>query len=119
VSRRLQLLMWIGVAAAPLAWFTQFSVGQYLSVVSCTPGGGGISVHGWTLPATVVAALVAVTGGLCALATFRATRDADNDTDPPLGRVHFMGIVGMIGSPLFLCIILLGGLGTLELAGCR
>jgi hypothetical protein len=119
VSRRLRLTMWIGVAAAPLAWFTQFTVGQYLSVVACTPGGGGISVHGWALPATVVAALVAVGGGMSALATFRATREATGDTDPPLGRVHFLGIVGLIASPLFLCIILMGGLGALQHAGCR
>jgi hypothetical protein len=111
--------MWIGVAAAPAAWFTQFTVGQYLSVVACTPGGGGISVHGWALPATLVAALVAVAGGLCALATYRATSEADNDTDPPLGRIHFMGIVGMIASPLFLFIILMGGLGALAHSGCR
>jgi hypothetical protein len=119
VSRRLLLLMWIGVGAAPVAWFTQFTVGQYLSVAACTPGGAGISVHGWTLPATIVAALVAATGILCAFATFRATSDAGNDTDPPVGRVHFMGIVGMVASPLFLCIILLGGLGALQHGGCR
>jgi len=111
--------MWIGVAAAPIAWFTQFAVGQYLSVVHCTPGGGGISVHAWALPATVVGALVAATGGLCALATFRATRDVDNDSDPPHGRIHFMGILGLILSPLFLFIILMGGLGALTYSGCQ
>jgi hypothetical protein len=119
VSRRLPLLMWIGVMAAPIAWFTQFTVGQYLSVVACTPGGGGISVHGWALPATVVAGLVAVGGGLCALATFRATREVKDDSDPPLGRIHFMGVVGMIASPLFLFIILMGGLGALAHSGCQ
>jgi hypothetical protein len=119
VSRRLHLLTWIGVGAAPAAWFTQFTVGQYLSVMACTPGGGGISVHGWTLPATVVAALVAIGGLACAFATFRATRDAENDSAPPLGRVHFMGIVGMVASPLFLFIILMGGLGALTYSGCR
>jgi hypothetical protein len=108
-----------GVAAAPAAWFTQFTVGQYLSVASCTPGGGGISPHSWTLPATIVGALVAVSGGLCALSTFRATRDLDNDSDPPLGRVHFIGIVGMVTSTLFLFVILMGGLGALQYSGCR
>jgi hypothetical protein len=112
-------MTFVGVAAAPAAWFTQFSVGQYLSVVSCTPGGGGISPHSWTLPATIVGALLAVAGGLCALATFRATRDEDNDSDPPLGRIHFIGIVGMVTSTLFLFVILMGGLGALSYSGCR
>jgi hypothetical protein len=119
VKLRLPLLMWIGVVAAPIAWFTQFAVGQYLSLVSCTPGGAGISPHSWTLPATVVGALVAIVGALCAFATFRATRDVDRDDDPPSGRIHFMGIVGMVTSPIFLFVILMGGLGALELSGCR
>jgi hypothetical protein len=112
-------MTFVGVAAAPAAWFTQFTVGQYLSVVSCTPGGGGISPHSWTLPATIVGALLAVAGGLCALATFRATRDQTGDSDPPLGRIHFIGIVGMVTSTLFLFVILMGGLGALSYSGCR
>jgi hypothetical protein len=66
-----------------------------------------------------VGSVVAIAGGLCAFATFRATRDADNDSDPPLGRIHFMGVVGMVTSPLFLFIILMGGLGALEHSGCQ
>jgi len=119
VSRRLRLMTFVGVAVAPAAWFTQFTVGQYLSVASCTPGGGGISVHAWTLPATIVGALLAATGIVCATSTFRATRELDNDSDPPLGRVHFIGIVGMVTSTLFLFVILMGGLGALQYSGCR
>jgi protein-S-isoprenylcysteine O-methyltransferase Ste14 len=111
--------MWIGLLAAPAAWFVQFTVGQWLSAVTCTPSGRGLPVHGWALPATVVAALVALLGGLSAFATFRATRELDQDADPPRGRIRFLGIVGMVTSPLFLFVILMGGLGALSLSTCR
>jgi hypothetical protein len=114
---RLRLL--IGLAAAPVAWFTQFTVGQFLSVVHCTPGGSGLALHGWTLPATVVGALVAVGGEASALAAFRATREVDDDADPPLGRIHFLATVGMVTSLLFLFVILMGGLGALSYSGCQ
>ena len=42
--------------------------------------------------------------------------------DPPapaVGRVHFLAIVGMAVTPLFLFIIVLSGLGVVALPGCR
>jgi hypothetical protein len=120
MTARNATLVWLGVLAAPAAWCTQFVVGQWLSEAACRPAGNGLSPHSWTVPATAVAALVAVSGGLCALHAFRLLDDeaTDDDAAPPEGRMRFMAIVGMTTSPLFLCIILLGGLGALSFSTC-
>jgi hypothetical protein len=69
-----------------------------------------------------VAAAIAVLAGLSALAVFLRTRDVKgvggSEEPPPKGRLHFLAVVGMAISPLFLAIILMDGLGVLILPEC-
>jgi hypothetical protein len=71
-----------------------------------------------TIANTAVAACPAVLGGLAALAAFRATRKVEDDDPPPPGRIHFLSVIGMTISPLFLAIILMSGLGSILMSGC-
>lgn len=126
-SRRpsLDALMWFGLLGAPLAWTLQFLVGYASLEATCNAAGRrwGFSAQTLIVVATATGAAIAVLAGLAALATFRATRgsagEGGSDEDPPKGRLHFMGTVGITVSPLFLAIILMGGLGATFLPACH
>jgi heme/copper-type cytochrome/quinol oxidase subunit 2 len=120
--KRATLLMWVGLFAAPAAWALQHVSGIELQYATChdnTPGPAyDVHVDAWTLAVTIVAAAVAILGGLAAVAAWRATREADDDDAPPAGRIHFLAVIGMTITPLFLAIILMSGLGEVFLPSC-
>jgi hypothetical protein len=120
--RRATLLMWFGLFAAPAAWAVQHVTGIELQYAQChdnTPGPAyDVHVDAWTLVLTIAAAAIAILGGLAAVAAWRATRDADDDDAPPAGRIHFMAVIGMTITPLFVAIILMSGLGVVFLPSC-
>jgi heme/copper-type cytochrome/quinol oxidase subunit 2 len=115
-------LMWIGLFAAPFAWAAQHVTGIELQYAHChdnTPGPvRDVPVDALTIAVSAAAAAVAVVGGLAALAAWRSARDADDDDAPPAGRIHFLAIVGITISPLFLAIIVMSGLGSVFLPTC-
>jgi hypothetical protein len=116
------LLVWIGLFAAPTAWALQHLSGIELQYAQChdNTAGPGYSIHvdAWTLAVTIAMAAIAVVGGISAVAGWRATKEAEDDDAPPSGRIHFLGVVGMTITPLFLAIILMSGLGEVFLPSC-
>ena len=116
------VLMWFGLFGAPFAWAAQHVAGVALTIGQCHDNAAGpnwdVHVDGWVLAVTVAAATVAVLAGLSAVAAWRSARDADDSDPPPAGRIHFLGIVGLTISPLFLAIILMSGLGAVFLPQC-
>jgi hypothetical protein len=98
-----------------MAWAIQFVIGFWISQSGCDRG--GVSIDGWTLAVTLVAAAAAVGAQAAAIAVYRATKDAGSE--PPAGRVHFLATVGLAISPLFLAIILMSGLGVVVLPNCH
>jgi hypothetical protein len=121
-ARSTALLGWVGLFAAPVAWAAQHVTGVELTISQCHDNAAGpawdVPLDPVTIAVTAVAACTAVLGGLAAVAAFRATRDAEEDDPPPLGRIRFLSVIGMTISPLFLVIILLSGLGSIFMAGC-
>jgi heme/copper-type cytochrome/quinol oxidase subunit 2 len=120
--KRAGTLTWVGLFAAPFAWAAQHVTGVLLSISQCHDNAAGPdwNVHIDTVAGivTAVAALVAAVGLVSAVLAWRSTRDADDDDAPPAGRIHFLGIIGLTISPLFLAIILMSGLGTIFLPQC-
>lgn len=112
--------VWFGLLGAPLAWVVQFLVGFGVDLAQCDAAGTRwtLPVDGWTLAATVGAALVAVAAILTAGAVFRSTRDAA-DAPPPASRVRFLAVIGLTIGPLFLAIILMSGFGAASLEACH
>ena len=56
--------------------------------------------------------------GLAAVAAWRATRDDDDDDAPPAGRTHFLAVIGMTITPLFLAMIVMSSAGAIVFRGC-
>ena len=115
-SLRLSVLMWIGVTAAPIAVVVELVSGVMFTDGGCSTAGRGLAISTWTAIVGIACALVALGGVLAALATVRATRDAGDA--PPLGRVHFLGVVGIVVSLLPLAIIVMTTTGALVLQEC-
>ncbi|HXE45714.1 MAG TPA: hypothetical protein VN635_11000 [Conexibacter sp.] len=114
-------LLWFGVLGAPAAWALTHLAGVELSQASCMEAarGGGWNLHfdAWTIAVFATMAAIAVAAEVAAVLTFRATRDASSA--PPRGRIHFLAIIGMTIGPLFLAMILMGGLGAVLLERCQ
>jgi hypothetical protein len=114
------LLMWLGLLGAPTAWTLQHVAGFGLTESHCgeaarpeSPG----HLSGWTIALSAAAVLVTLAGLLAALATWRRTRDVG--TEPPGSRIHFLALVALTTTPLFLCIMVMSAVGVVVLGGCR
>jgi hypothetical protein len=114
-----RVLVWFGVFGAPAAWTLQHVTGYALTEAGCQEAGRrwDLAVDGWTIAVTATAAAVAVLAWLAAIATWRATRDAGEEPPPP-SRIHFLSVMGMTLTPLFLLIILMSGIGAVVLSEC-
>jgi len=116
--------MWLGLLGAPLAWAAQHVIGYGLTEAACGPAGTRWStpVDSWTIVVTAIGATLALLAGLAAFTVFRRTRDVEgtggSEEPPPKGRIHFLAVVGMTISPLFLAIIVMSGLGSIILSNC-
>jgi len=119
--RRLELLQWFGLLAAPLAWTVQLVVGFGAADANCARAGSrwGISVEGWMIGLTAAAATVAVCAELSAAALFRELRDVEDDAPGPRGRLHFFSVAALVGNVLFIGLIVLTAFGVLSHLGCR
>jgi hypothetical protein len=118
--RRLELLQWFGLLAAPLAWATQLVIGFYLSDGSCSRGGSdwGIDVDTWQIALAVAAGIVAVCGQAAAATLYRQVEDVEDDAPGPLGRLRFFAVASLVGNVLFMGVITLTVVGVLAHTGC-
>jgi hypothetical protein len=114
-------LLWFAVAGAPAAWLFQFGVSYWLAEARCSVSGrdAGYSIDPWVIAAGGVALAVGALALTVAIGIWRATSDADHDTQPPLGRVHFLATIGIAIAPLFLAIIAMNAVGVGILESCN
>jgi hypothetical protein len=119
--RRLELLQWFGLLAAPLAWTVQLVFGFGVADASCARAGRDrvIDVEAWEIALTAAAATVAVCAELSALTLYRELRDVEDDAPGPRGRLHFFSVAALIGNVLFLALIALTAVGVLTHLECR
>jgi hypothetical protein len=115
-----RLLSWYGLLGAPFAWTVFHVAGVGIATGVCSPFGtrGGGGVQPATLALTFGTLAVAVGGLVAALLVYFSTRGVDEEGTPPLGRIHFLAVVGLAIAPLFIAIILMAGLGGTAL-GCE
>jgi small-conductance mechanosensitive channel len=108
-------VLWFAVLGAPIGWTVQFAVGYWTTEAQCSPGleQWDIALNTWAIAATAFAAVTAAAAGAAALALFRETREAEHDEPPPPGRIHFLAVVGLAVTPLFLVLIALTAVGVL------
>ena len=120
--RRYGLFAWLGVLGPPFAWALQHLGGFAVGLADCPDGTRG---PGWNVPVDAVTialgaamAVFATLCGVAAVAAWRATREADEADAPPTGRIHFLAMIGMTVTPLFLAMIAMSSAGALAFHGC-
>jgi hypothetical protein len=119
---RTAALSWFALLGAPFAWTVQHVTGFALTQAQCNEAGLNVHLDTTTIAVTAPAALIALLAELAAIKVFRDTRRVEgvggSEEPPPKGRIHFLAVIGLAISPLFLAIILMSGLGTLSLPEC-
>jgi hypothetical protein len=115
--KRVGLLAWLGVTLPPWAWAVQHAFGWGTGVAACpdnrTGAGSQVPVNGVTIVLASVAVFFILTGGASAFVAWRATRENDDPDAPPAGRIHFLSIIGLTITPLFLAIVLMSTAGAI------
>lgn len=120
MSRRIETLMWIGVAAPPIAWMLEHGFGFGVSEANCSAVGPqwGVAFSTWIIVVTAATGALSIAGLLAAIVAYRAVRSVDTDDPPPAGRVWLLSVFALITTPILLAIIVLSGVGTLVLGSC-
>jgi hypothetical protein len=126
--RASSLLVWYAVGGGAVAWATQHVAGIAVGFAECDQAGRSLPTHALQAVASGVAALIALSSIAAALWLFRSTyrlgdvfaqeRRGDGAT-PPLGRIHFLAIVGITVNVLVLAIIVMDGVGVPLLNLCQ
>ena len=118
-ARRLEVLQWFGLLAAPCAWATHLVVGLYLAEAHCEAARWKTGWAPAQIGLTSAAALVALVAEGAALTVYRELRRTDTDAPGSPGRRHFFAIGGLVGNVLFLVAILLTGVTIVTTQACR
>ncbi len=116
LTRRDRLLLFFGIFAPPIAWGLHLLGGYGYEEAACDNRWAVNSVEWFIVALTVVLGTVAVAGGLASLNSWRELERGE--LEDPRGRVRFMVVCGLVSMPIFLGIILLGGLMLLFLNPC-
>ena len=120
MTRRTEILMWVSLFAAPVAWAASHVVGSAVSEARCETAGRqwGIAVHTWETALFILALTLALVGFASAVVLYRQVRGVDKDADPPAGRLWLLAISGLVVSFLMLVAIVLTHTAALSLTPC-
>jgi hypothetical protein len=120
--KRAGLLAWLGVILPPWAWAVQHGFGWGTGVAACPDNrlnaGSDVPVNGITIVLSAAAVALILLGGASAFLAWRATRENDDSDAPPAGRIHFLSVIGLTITPLFLAITLMSAAGAIVFS-CR
>jgi hypothetical protein len=116
------LLLWFGVGGGAVAFTLQFVAGLAFSFAQCNEGTRWhVPVRDWQVGLASGGFIVGVASTIAAAVIFKRTyrigeifgeeRRGDGST-PPVGRIHFLSIVGLTVNVLVLFIMLMDAIGT-------
>ena len=129
-SRRSNGLLWFGVVGGALAWALQFVANLAFSFAQCNQPTTRwqLPVHGWQIALSAGAVVIVLASMAACVSVFRRTFRIDDvfgqerrgdGSVPPLGRVHFLAIVGFVVNVLVLAIVVMTGVGAPLLTVCQ
>jgi hypothetical protein len=132
VSSRLpsNALVWFGVLGGATAWVVQFVVNLAFTFAQCNQRTTRwiLPVHSWEVALSAVAVAVGLSSTAVALWVFLRTYRIDDvarherqgdGVAPPLGRVSFLSMIGLLVNALVLMIMIMTGVGAPLLPVCQ
>ena len=128
-QRRLNLLVWFGILGGPAAWLSVHVIGIAFGWAQCNDPASRwqLPVHAWDVATAAVGVLVALAAEAVSFWVFRLTADEGEglsrrgigEGEAPVGRLHFLSVIGLTVNPLALAIIVMVGFGTALLPLCH
>lgn len=122
--------VWFAVGGGAFAWATQFVAGLAFSFAQCNQPGGRwqLPLHDWTVGLAAGGAVVALASMGASVWLFVRTSRLDDvlgqelrgdGSAPPIGRINFLAIVGLVVNLLALAIIVMDGVAGPLLPICQ
>lgn len=121
MTRRIEILLWVSLFGAPIAWAASHVVGWGVSEASCetVDRQWGVAFQTWEWVLLILALLLAAAGLLSSTLIYREVKGVDKDSPGPAGRLWLLSISGMVVSSLLLVLIVLTHTGALILGHCH
>lgn len=122
-------LVWFAVLGGALAWAAQFVANLFLTFAQCNqlPPHRGLPLDTLEIILSVAAVAIGVAAeGVSVSLLRRSSLDHVTEqeirgegTVPPLGRINFLALVGLVVNPLAVTIVVMTAIGVPVLVGCQ
>ena len=123
-------VLWFGVLGGGAAWTVEFVTGLYFSWAQCNQPDGRtrLPLRDWQTGLAAAGALVGLIAlGVCLRIYLQTHRIGDVAREerrgdgyaPPVGRVHFLAVVGLTVNTIVIVIMLLTAIAAPNLAFCQ
>jgi hypothetical protein len=121
MSRRLEVLQWLGLLLGAAAWGAAHVVGFGVSEAKCASGfaGFGIQLDLWEGLALGLAEALVLGAAVAAAVVLRGTARSSYESEPPDGRIRFFAIAALLANVLFAVMIALYAAGSIANVACR
>ncbi len=102
-----------------MAWALVHVAGYAFGLAQCDDPANRwqLPVHAWDVAFAAVGVLIALAAEAVSFWIFRQTKQEGND--PPVGRLHFLSVIGLTVNPLAIAIMLMTGVSTSVLRLCH
>jgi hypothetical protein len=130
-TRSNNALLWFGILGGPLGWAAQFVASYWFALAQCDPPvpRWRLPLHAWEIGLAcgglVVGAVATVVSLRILLRSYRVDTDVLQEelrgigSEPPLGRVMFLAVIGLTVNLLAIPIVIITGVGAPVLTVCQ
>lgn len=117
---RIELLQWLGLFGAGIAWTVQLVLGLFVTYARCGAAASraGIDLRAWELALGALALACVLVSSAAAISVLLETRGVEDSDPPPDGRRHFFAVGAVLGNALFLVIVVLSTFGSVYFQPC-
>ena len=121
MSRRLEVLQWVGLLLGGVTWAVAHLVGWGVTEANCSSGGPEFGIHLdlWEGLALGLAELLVLGAAAAAVVVLRLTARSSYEGEPPDGRIRFFAIAALLANVLFAVMIALYAAGSIANIACR
>ncbi len=124
-------LLWFGILGGPLGWAAQFVASYAFTLAECDPPvpRWHLPIHAWEIALAVGGLAIGAVATIVSLRILLRSYRTDNDvlqeelrgigSQPPLGRVMFLAVIGVTVNLLAIPIVIITGVGAPLLTVCR
>lgn len=128
-ARPSNALVWFGVLGGGLAWVVQFVAGLAFTFAQCNQLGQRtmLPVRAWQAALAAAGAVVGLAAIAVATRLYRASAVGEipgevrhgDDAPPPVGRIQFLAVIGLVVNFLAVAIMVMTAIGAPLLRACQ